>query len=58
MNTKETTQALQKNKEMKQVVLYTTNLLRQDAYIQQAKAKGYVVVKGNTGRSAFINSMK
>ena len=56
---KETTQALQKNKEGKQVVLYTTNPVQQDAYIQQAKAKGYVVVKMETlVDSAFINSME
>ena len=43
---KEATLALQKNKEGKQVILYTTNPVQQDAYIQQAKAKGYIVEIG------------
>jgi len=41
------TEALQKNKEGKLVILYTTNPIQQDAYIQQATAKGYKVVNAN-----------
>ena len=56
---KEATQALQKNKEGKQVILYTTNPVQQDAYIQQAKAKGYIVVKMETlVDAAFINTVE
>lgn len=51
--------ATQKNKEGKQVVLYTTNPVQQDAYIQQAIAKGYCVVKMETlVDAAFINSVE
>ncbi|MEP7141960.1 MAG: molecular chaperone HtpG, partial [Ferruginibacter sp.] len=42
------TEVLQKNKEGKQVILYTTDPVQQDAFIQQAVAKGYVVVKMET----------
>ena len=56
---KEATLALQKNKEGKQVILYTTNPVQQDAYIQQAKAKGYIVVKMETlVDAAFINTVE
>jgi molecular chaperone HtpG len=49
----------QKNKEGKQVVLYTTNPVQQDAYIQQAVAKGYTVIKMETlVDAAFINSVE
>ena len=49
----------QKNKDGKQVILYTTNPVQQDAYIQQAIAKGYIVVKAETlVDSAFINSVE
>ncbi|MFT3981847.1 MAG: molecular chaperone HtpG [Ferruginibacter sp.] len=51
--------AIQKNKDGKQVILYTTNPVQQDAYIQQAIAKGYTVVKMETlVDAAFINSME
>lgn len=51
--------ASQKNKEGKQVILYTTNPVQQDAYIQQAVAKGYTVVKMETlVDSAFINTVE
>ncbi len=51
--------AAQKNKDGKQVILYTTNPIQQDAYIQQAVAKGYIVVKAETlVDSAFINSVE
>jgi molecular chaperone HtpG len=53
------TEALQKNKEGKQVILYTTNPVQQDAYIQAAVAKGYTVVKMETlVDAAFINSIE
>jgi len=42
------TEAIQKNKDGKQVILYTTNPVQQDAFIQQATAKGYTVVKMET----------
>lgn len=53
------TEVLQKNKEGKLVILYTTNPIQQDAYIQQVKAKGYKVVKMETlVDSAFINQVE
>jgi molecular chaperone HtpG len=53
------TETLQKNKEGKQVILYTTNPVQQDAYIQQATAKGFKVVKLETIVDAgFINHME
>jgi len=53
------TETLQKNKEGQQVILYTTNPVQQDSYIQQAQAKGYVVVKLETiVDAAFINQME
>jgi molecular chaperone HtpG len=56
---KTATEAHQKNKEGKQVILYTTNPVQQDAYIQQAVAKGYIVVKMETlVDAAFINSVE
>ncbi len=54
-----TATASQKNKDGKQVILYTTNPVQQDAYIQQATAKGYVVVKAETlVDAAFINTVE
>ena len=56
---KKATEALQKNKEGKQVILYTTNPVQQDPFIQQAIAKGYIVVKAETlVDAAFINSVE
>ncbi len=56
---KQATQALQKNKEGKQVILYTTNPVQQDVFIQQAKAKGYIVVRMETlVDAAFINTLE
>ncbi len=56
---KTVTEASQKNKEGKHVILYTTNPVQQDAYIQQANAKGYQVIKMETlVDAAFINSME
>ena len=53
------TESIQKNKEGKQVIIYTTNPIQQDAYIQQATAKGYKVVKLETIVDAgFINHME
>jgi molecular chaperone HtpG len=53
------TEVLQKNKDGKQVILYTTNPVQQDAYIQQATAKGYKVVKMETMVDAgFLNQME
>ncbi len=53
------TETLQKNKDGKQIILYTTNPIQQDAYIQQAQAKGYIVVKMETIVDAgFLNQME
>jgi len=53
------TETLQKNKDGKQVILYTTNPVQQDAYIQHAIAKGFQVIKMETlVDAAFINSME
>ena len=53
------TDTLQKNKEGKQVILYTTNPVQQDAFIKQATDKGYIVVKMETLVDAsFINSLE
>lgn len=56
---KTATEALQKNKDGKYVILYTTDPIQQDAYIQAASAKGYKVVKAETlVDAAFINNME
>lgn len=56
---KTATAALQKNKDGKHVILYTTDPVQQDAYIQQAIAKGYMVVKMETIiDNGFINQME
>ena len=53
------TETLQKNKDGKLVILYTTNPVQQDAYIQQASAKGYIVVKLETIiDNGFLNQME
>jgi molecular chaperone HtpG len=53
------TEALQKNKDGKLVIIYTTNPVQQDAYIQACTAKGYKVVKLETLiDAAFINHME
>jgi molecular chaperone HtpG len=53
------TETLQKNKDGKLVILYTTNPVQQDAYIQQAAAKGYIVVKLETIiDNGFLNQME
>ena len=56
---KTTTEATQKNKEGKQVLLYTTNPVQQDAFIQAAVGKGYKVIKLETMvDAAFINNVE
>lgn len=56
---KTATASLQTNKEGKQVILYTTNPVQQDAYIQAAIAKGYKVIKMDTLVDAsFINTVE
>lgn len=56
---KKDVEANQTNKEGKLVVLYTTNPVQQDAYIQQAVARGYEVVKMETlVDAAFIQNME
>jgi len=53
------TETRQKNKEGKQVIIYTTDPIQQDAYIKACTAKGYVVVKAETlVDAAFINNME
>ena len=53
------TETLQKNKDGKQVIIYTTDPVQQDAYIQACNAKGYIVVKLETiVDAAFINNME
>lgn len=56
---KTATESLQKNKEGKHIIIYTTNPIAQDAYIQAAQAKGYIVVKMETIVDAsFIQNME
>ena len=56
---KTATETLQKNKEGKQIILYTTNPVQQDVFIQQALAKSYVVVKMETlVDAAFISNIE
>ena len=53
------TEVLQKNKDGKQVILYTTDLVQQDAFIQQAVAKNYMVIKMETLiDNGFVNQME
>jgi molecular chaperone HtpG len=53
------TEALQNNKDGKLVIIYTTDPVQQDAYIQGAIAKGYKVVKMETlVDTAFINTVE
>jgi len=50
---------LQKNKEGKLVMLYTTDPVQQDSYIQAAAKRGYKVIKLETiVDAAFINNME
>lgn len=56
---KTATESLQKNKEGKHVLLYTTNPVQQDAFIQTAVRKGYKVIKLETMvDAAFINNVE
>jgi molecular chaperone HtpG len=53
------TETLQKNKEGKLVILYTTDMVQQDAYIKAAEAKGLVVVKLDTIIDpSFVNQIE
>ena len=53
------TEALQKNKDGKLVIIYTTDPVQQDSYIQAAKEKGYKIVKMETLiDAAFINTVE
>ena len=53
------TETLQKNKEANLIILYTTNPVQQNAYIQLAVAKGYKVVKMETIiDNGFIQQME
>ncbi|PWT74783.1 MAG: molecular chaperone HtpG [Bacteroidetes bacterium] len=50
---------LQKNKDGKLVILYTSNPVQQDSYIKAAQARGYKIVKLETLVDAgFINQME
>jgi len=52
-------ETLQKNKDGKLVILYSTNPVQQDSYIQAAIAKGFKVVKlENLVDAGFINQME
>jgi len=56
---KAATASNQKNKDGKNIILYTTNPVQQDAYVQAAVSKGYVVVKMETIVDAsFIHNME
>ena len=56
---KKATESNQKNKDGKQVLLYTTNPVGQDAFIQAAVGKGYKVIKLETMvAAAFINNVE
>jgi len=51
--------ALQKNKDGKLVIIYTSNPVQQDSYIRTAQGKGYKIVKLETIVDAgFINQME
>ncbi len=56
---KSATEALQKNKDGKIVMLYTTDPVQQNIFIKAAQQKGFVVVKLETiVDAAFINNME
>ena len=56
---KQATEPLQKNKEGKTVIIYTSNAVQQDSYVQAARAKGYkVVILETMVDAAFINQME
>lgn len=52
-------ETLQKDKDGKTVIIYTTDPIQQDSYVKGAQAKGYKVVKLETlVDAAFINNME
>lgn len=52
-------ESLQKNKEGKYVVLYSTDLVQQDAYLKACADKGYKTVRFETiVDAAFVNNME
>ncbi len=52
-------ETLQKNKEGKLVIIYTTDPVQQDAFVKSAQAKGYLVVKLDSLIDAgFLNQME
>jgi molecular chaperone HtpG len=56
---KKAAEATQVNKDKKHVVLYTTDPVKQNAYIQAASQKGYkVIVMETLVDNAFINNME
>jgi molecular chaperone HtpG len=56
---KSATEALQKNKDGKIVMLYTTDPVQQNIFIKAAQQKGFIVVKLETiVDAAFINNME
>src|SRR5690606_15964407 len=56
---KTATESVQKNKDGKLVILYTTNIIQQDSYIKAAKDKGYVILQlDSLIDSAFLNQME
>lgn len=56
---KEATKATQVNKEGKHILLYATDPVKQNSFIKDAQAKGYVVVMMETlVDNAFINTME
>jgi molecular chaperone HtpG len=53
------TEAVQKNKDGKLIILYSSNPVQQDAYVRAAQTRGYRVVKMETlVDAAFINQME
>ena len=56
---KTATEVTQKNKDGKHVVIYSTNPVQQDVFIQQAKEKGHAVIKMETiVDAAFIGNIE
>ncbi len=56
---KQKTETSQVNKDKKHVILYTTDPVKQDTYIQEAAAKGYcVAIMETVVDNAFVNNME
>lgn len=56
---KQATEALQVDKDKKHVIIYTTDPVKQNAYIQAANTKGYKVIRMETlVDNAFINNIE